>query len=206
MKEGHLRDYVKEESRDSSRPSCRDDGGQDSEPEGIINVIHLAPPPKESSQAHAEARRASYQKQVLTVVPEPAAKKAKTEGPRIWFSDRDLEDVELPHNDLLVLTLKLQNFLVQKVLVDSGSSSEILYYNFFRKLKLKDEDLQIARTPLIGFSSKPVYPKGKISLRVQVGGASRQVDFLVVDLPSPYNVIMGRTWLHGMEAVPSTRH
>ncbi|XXG88760.1 hypothetical protein AAC387_Pa12g0933 [Persea americana] len=119
---------------------------------------------------------------------------------------RDLEDVELPHNDPLALTLKLQNFLVQRVLVDPGSSSEILYYDCFQKLKLKDEDLQTALTPLVGFSSKPVYPKGKISLRVQIGGASRQVDFLVVDVPSPYNVIMGKTWLDGMEAVPSTRH
>ena len=143
---------------------------------------------------------------MLTAAAEPAAKKAKTEGVRIWFSDKDLEDVELPHNDALVLTLKLQNFLVQRALVDPGSSSEVLYYDCFKKLKLKDEDLQAARTPLVGFSSKPVYPKGKISLRVQVGGACRQVDFLVVDVPSPYNVIMGRTWLHSMEAVPSTRH
>ena len=103
---------------------------------------------------------------MLTDAPEPAAKKAKTEGPKIWFSDRDLEDVELPHNDPLVLTLKLQNFLVQRVLVDPGSSSEILYYDCFKKLKLKDEDLQTAHTLLVGFSSKPVYPKGKISLRV----------------------------------------
>ena len=144
VKEGHLRDYVKEEGRDSSRPPRRHDGGQDSEPEGIINVIHLAPPAKGSSQARAEARRASHQKQVLTAAPGPVAKKAKTEGPRIWFSDRDLEDVELPHNDPLVLTLKPQNFLVQRVLVDLGSSSEILYYDCFQKLKLKDEDLQTA--------------------------------------------------------------
>ena len=107
MKDGHLRDDIKQEGRDSSQPHCRDDGGDDSEPEGIINVIHLAPLAKGSSQARAKARRASHQKQVLTAAPEPAAKKARIEGPRIWFSDRDLEDVELPHNDPLVLTLKL---------------------------------------------------------------------------------------------------
>ncbi|XXG59194.1 hypothetical protein AAC387_Pa04g1317 [Persea americana] len=141
VKEGHLRDYIKDEGRGDDRPPRQDADNQDSQPEGIINVIHLAAPPKKSSQARAEA-----------------------------------------------------------------SSSEVLYYDCFKKLKLKDEDLQAARTPLVGFSSKPVYPKGKISLRVQVGGACRQVDFLVVDVPSPYNVIMGRTWLHSMEAVPSTRH
>ncbi|XXG82604.1 hypothetical protein AAC387_Pa10g0515 [Persea americana] len=123
------------------------------------------------------------------------------EGPRIWLSDRDLDDVELLHNDPLVLTLKLQNSRFRESL-----SSEILYCDCFKKLKLKDEDLQTAQTLLVGFNSKPVYPKGKISLRVQVGGASRQVDFLVVDVPSPYNVIMGRTRLHSMEAVPSTHH
>ncbi|XXG79913.1 hypothetical protein AAC387_Pa09g0880 [Persea americana] len=107
VKDGHLRDHVKKEGRDRSRPHHRDADEQDSKPEGIINVIDLALPPKGSSQARAEARRASHHKQVLTTASEPAAKKARTEGPRIWFSNRDLEDVEVPHNDPLVLTLKL---------------------------------------------------------------------------------------------------
>ena len=173
MKDGHLWDHVKEEGRDNSRPRHRDDDGHDSEPEGIINVIHLAPPPKWSSQAHAEARTTSHQKQVLPTELEPTAKKAKIEGPKIWFSDRDLDGVQLPHNDPLVFTLKLKNFLVQRVLVDPGSSSEILYHDCFKKLHLKDEDLQLTHTLLVGFSSKPVYPKGKISLKVLVGGASK---------------------------------
>ncbi|XXG72518.1 hypothetical protein AAC387_Pa07g1590 [Persea americana] len=139
VKNWYLRDYIKEDVGNSSQPHHQDD---DSELEGIINVIHLASPAKGSSQAHAKARRASHRKQVLTTAPEPATKKAKIERPNIWFSDRDLEDVELPHNDPLVLTLKLQNFLVQRVLVDPCSSSEILYYDCFKKLKLKDEDLQ----------------------------------------------------------------
>ena len=58
---------------------------------------------------------------------------------------------------------------------------------------------------MVGFSSKPVYPKGRISLKVQVGGAYMLADFLVVDAPSPYNAIIGRTWPHSMEAVSSTR-
>ncbi|XXG85970.1 hypothetical protein AAC387_Pa11g0964 [Persea americana] len=142
----------------------------------------------------------------MTAKLEPAAKKARTERLKIWFSDKDLDGVQLPNNDPLVLTLKLKNFLVQRVKVDLGSSLEILYYDCFKKVGLKDEDLQEAHTPLVGFSSKPMYPKGKISLRVQVGGASMQADFLVVDILSPYNVIMGKTLLRSMEAVPSTCH
>ena len=47
VKDGHLRDHVKKEGKDNSRPGHRNDDGNDSdEPEGIINVIHLAPPPK----------------------------------------------------------------------------------------------------------------------------------------------------------------
>ena len=66
-----------------------------------------------------------------------------------------------------------------------GSSSEIFYFDCFKKMGLNEEDLQPARTPLVGFSSKLVYPKGRISLKVQVGGASMLADFLVVDAPSP---------------------
>uniref|UniRef100_UPI003F882687 retropepsin-like aspartic protease n=1 Tax=Cysteiniphilum litorale TaxID=2056700 RepID=UPI003F882687 len=142
----------------------------------------------------------------MTAEAATTSKRARLDTPDIWFSAKDLDGVQLPHNDPLVLTLRLKKHLVQRVLVDPGSSSEILYYDCFKRMGLKDEDLEPSRTPLVGFSSKAVYPKGKLSLKVQVGGAARMTDFLVVDAPSPYNAIMGRSWLHSMEAVPSTYH
>jgi hypothetical protein len=39
----------------------------------------------------------------------------------ISFSDSDLRDVQLPHNDPLVVTLRIGNYDVQRVLIDQGS-------------------------------------------------------------------------------------
>ena len=53
-----------------------------------------------------------------------------------------------------------------------------------------------------------VFPKGIVTLTVTVGTHSRQLirslDFLVVDYPSSYNVIIGRPKLNCWKAVTST--
>jgi hypothetical protein len=45
----------------------------------------------------------------------------------ISFSDSDLRDVQLPHNDPLVVTLRIGNYDVQRVLIDQGSFAEVMY-------------------------------------------------------------------------------
>ena len=224
VKDGHLKQYLprgenvnsaRTAERREERPQARRDEQPrrrenarrtDEEPERFISVIHLAPATRGSGQARDEARRAAHGKHVMAAELEPPSKKARRNRPPIFFSEEDLEGVHLPHNDPLLVTLKLGSCRVQRILVDPGSSSEILYFDCFKRMGLAEEDLQEARIPLIGFSAKPVYPKGKITIKVQVEGASLFADFLVVDAPSPYNAIVGRTWLHNMEAVPSTYH
>jgi hypothetical protein len=39
-----------------------------------------------------------------------------------------------------------------------------------------------------------------------MGPINLQTEFIVIQAPSPYNAIMGRSWLHRMRAVPSTLH
>lgn len=47
---------------------------------------------------------------------------------------------------------------------------------------------------------------GELELLVIGGSISLQVAFTVVDEPSSFNSILGRTWLHAMQVVPSTYH
>ncbi|XP_028122448.1 uncharacterized protein LOC114319618 [Camellia sinensis] len=81
-----------------------------------------------------------------------------------------------------------------------------MYYKTFVKLGFTDSNLSPADYPLFGFNVNAEYPLGKITLPVRARTRSVDVEFLVVKLPSPYNLIMGRTWLHTMQVVPSTYH
>ena len=81
-----------------------------------------------------------------------------------------------------------------------------MYYETFKQLKLEDKDLAPATSPLFGFNSIPEWPVGKIILSVRAESMTKQEEFWVLKVPSTYNIILGRTWLHAMRAVASTYH
>ena len=54
--------------------------------------------------------------------------------PPITFTDLDFTGTDPNQDDPMVITVELQNFAVKKVLVDQGSSVDILYWKTFRKL------------------------------------------------------------------------
>ena len=95
---------------------------------------------------------------------------------------------------------------MKRVLVDQGSSIEIMYPNLFKGLKLRSKDLTFYNSPLIGFDKKIVFPKGQIRLPVQTGTRVVEVNFIMVDAYSPYTAIVARPWLHVVDAVSSTLH
>ncbi|XP_028117727.1 uncharacterized protein LOC114315307 [Camellia sinensis] len=138
---------------------------------------------------------------------QPAVKKGKTEVKDIMtFSSNDLERIQTPHNDTLVVTFRVKDFDIRRILIDQESSVEIMYYDAFKLMKLKDKDLAPITSPLVGFNSQPEWSIRKIILPVKVGSITMQVEFWVLKLPSTYNLILGRGWLHAMQAVASTYH
>lgn len=124
----------------------------------------------------------------------------------ITFTDHDLQRVQTPHNDSLVVTVQISTHSVKRVLVDQGSSAEIMYLSLFKELNIPQSSLVPTNVPLIGFSGTPVWPLGKIVLPVVTGLVAVNMEFIVVDAPSPYNAILGRNWLHSIKAIASTYH
>ena len=96
--------------------------------------------------------------------------------------------------------------MVQRVLVDQGSSAEVMYFNMFQALKIPADDLQPTEVPLVGFNGAPVWPLGKITLPIRADSKTLDMEFIVVNVPSPYNAILGWAWIHAIEAVASTYH
>jgi hypothetical protein len=120
------------------------------------------------------------------------------------------EGVVMTHDYALVVTLTVANHRIHRILVDNGSSADILYWLVFQQMGIDHEMIKPFGSPLVGFGGEVVYPIGIISLSVTAGTMPRlstvMIDFLVIDQPSAYNAIMGRPALNKLRAMTSTYH
>ena len=122
------------------------------------------------------------------------------------FSDEDKIGTIQPHDDALVITLRIGGYDVRRVMVDQGSAAEIMYPDLYKGLGLRAEDITPYSSPLVSFKGKVIIPKGQIRLPVQIDSVAVEVDFIVVDAFSPYTAIIARPWLHTLGVVSSTLH
>ncbi|GFZ05183.1 hypothetical protein Acr_17g0007550 [Actinidia rufa] len=130
--------------------------------------------------------------------------------PSITFNNDDLRGLHLPHDDALVVSAVIANFNVQRVLVDNGSSVDILFVSAFDKMRIGLDKLHPFHIPLVRLGGNMTHPLGWIKLPVTLVTEPHQItvwqDFIVVDYPSPYNAILGRPTLGGTRAITSTYH
>ena len=122
------------------------------------------------------------------------------------FSNEDKIGTIQPHDDALVVTLKIGGYDVKRVMVDQGSGTEIMYPDLYKGLNLRPKDLIAYDSLLVSFDGKVVVPKGQIRLPLQASSKVVEVDFIVADAYSPYTTIVARPWLHAFGAVSSTLH
>ncbi|VFQ79071.1 unnamed protein product [Cuscuta campestris] len=135
------------------------------------------------------------------------ARRKHTRRESIVFTDRDLPPTGEDHNDPLVITMDINGVDVAQVLVDTGSSVNILYLETFQKLRLCRTQLEPLKTPLSGFTRDTVEAEGSIVLPVELGSGEKTVWkkmwFIVVDIKCVHNAILGRPGINKFGAVIS---
>lgn len=116
--------------------------------------------------------------------------------------------------DLLVITTYIRQTQIHRVLIDNGSSIDILYEHWFRErpTTFKQGLKQSTRGPLVGFTCHQLRPMGPINLPLTLLShdekeiVTRVIEFSVVSLPADTDMLLGWPTLFQFQAIPSTIH
>ena len=157
-----------------------------------------------AQKAHLRSIRSAEIGEIQTVSKRPRLDTS------ITFSNSDLEGCQHPHDDPLVVRAVMANKMVHRVLIDNGSSADIIFASAFDKMGIGREKLEPVNTHLRGFSGEKVLPLGSIQLVLTLGEppcqATTTTRFLIVDASSAYNMLLGRPSLNAIKAIPFAYH
>jgi hypothetical protein len=125
----------------------------------------------------------------------------------ITFSEKDGTGISQPYDDVLVLSVKMNTHRVRRILIDTGSSTDIMYFDVFIKMGYNPLYLVKVNTPLVGFTGVAMVLEGLMRMRVEFSTPPRttslMINFLIVKAPSTYNIILGRKILYELGATIS---
>ena len=209
IREGKLQKFVSKERTDTNfqEQASQRENDHPRPPVGNIRMIVEGTTTTGSSKkARKTYLRIVQNVQLTGSVP----KIAQRESPIIGFSEEDARRLYHPHNNALVVSVRVGEYNMHRMLVDNGNSADILYYPAFQQIGIDRARLTPTNAPLVSFRGTRVLPLGAITLSVTVDDYPQQitkdVTFPVVDCSSAYNGILGRPTLNSWKAATSTYH
>ena len=104
------------------------------------------------------------------------------------------------NNEPLVIMLRVEEFNIHRVLIDNGSSVDIIYLPMFQQIRLDKKRIRPFASPLVSFTGDRIIPRGIVTLTVIAGTypaqVTKEINFLIIDCFSTYNIILGRPALN----------
>ncbi|KAF2531503.1 hypothetical protein F2Q70_00030526 [Brassica cretica] len=195
LQKGHLREFLSEKAKAhlSKETAGKSKGAAPASPPRQDRVIHVISGGSEvSGVSHAAAKKSIRNaKHGLEMTQ---SKRLLLGTNEISFTAKEQEKVLAPHHDALVISLTVGNCLVKRILVDNGSSSNIIFQTAYQDLGLEESALTRKVTPLIGFSGEVKQTAGEVILPVYAEGVNMSTKFLVVDcqsmvkFPTPWGI------------------
>ncbi|CAL2247783.1 unnamed protein product [Prunus armeniaca] len=152
-----------------------------------------------SNRSMKQYVRAAHYPHVFGIEDDRCPKVPKVGWEPITFCEEEEEAIVYPHDDPTIIRAEIADYDVGRVLIDTGSSVNVIFADAFKRLGIAHSMVNRQITPLLSFSGDLVQPVGSISLPIAFGVAPRKTmtydQFLIVDCPTAYNVIIGRTAL-----------
>ena len=94
------------------------------------------------------------------------------------------------------------------MLIDNESLVDIIYLLAFQQMKLDKKRIRPFTSPLVSFTGDRIVLRGIVTLTVIVGmyptQVTKEVDFLIVNYPLTYNIILGRPSRNRLKATTLT--
>ncbi|XP_020982452.1 uncharacterized protein LOC110273596 [Arachis duranensis] len=204
--EGQLDRYLKDRSDDPRKRKRDEERGQEERPpqppERYIHMINGG----FTGGGILKSSRKMHLKEVYQVGEDNRLPNL----PTISVTKEDAQGITLGHDDLVVITMILTNTYLHKTLIDQCSSIDIIFKPTFDKLSLEEKDLKACPDNLFGLGVTPIQPLGYIFLYTTFGKGAKSktlsVDYIVVNVTSTYNALIGLTTLNRLEAAVSTPH
>ncbi|XP_074298831.1 uncharacterized protein LOC141629782 [Silene latifolia] len=116
--------------------------------------------------------------------PETSCKVSQSDLPMVTFDEANAGNEAEQHHDALTITLFIGNCTVRKVLLDTGSSVNLIMFETLKVMGFDKENLIKKSVPLVGFSGEITHSVGEIIIPTYIEGVNKLVRYLGIEGPA----------------------
>ncbi|KAK0583290.1 hypothetical protein LWI29_035505 [Acer saccharum] len=172
IRDGHLKDFALKGDKHGGRQDSRQGNGQErksprrSSPNATINTIFGRPHTGRSNRERmSEVREVMFESRSMEINSVQRNPKKGREGhDPIMFTAEDSDGIDAKPNDAIVVGVQIAHRDVLRVMIDNGSSADILSARVYDELRLDRKDLEPFHVPLKGFRGAEVRSLGTVKL------------------------------------------
>ncbi|RDY06722.1 hypothetical protein CR513_09248, partial [Mucuna pruriens] len=110
------------------------------------------------------------------------------------------------HNRALNISVKCLGHLLTRVLVDNGSSLNVMPKVTLEKFPYDKTKVKSSAIIVRSFDGSKREVMGELKIPIHIGPFEFQISFQIMDIKHAYNCLLGRPWIHAFGAIPSSLH
>ena len=127
-----MKKFVCRDNQDTRPPKQEENKNRlEDRPRDIIGEIRTIVGGLASGGTSRSSRKAYARQAHNILVTQRPRKNVKLDDQVINFSEDDARGIHQPHDDALVVTMTITGFITRRVLIDNGSSADIIYLSAY---------------------------------------------------------------------------